>query len=485
MCQFQFSQLFVALPKHCQLEIVFHRKVYCQKRCHTYNVNMEQHGLFLRFGVALFIGLLVGLQREYSYDVEGDPENKSFAGVRTFALFGLLGCAAAYLAELFSYTWIFSAIFIVAGGLIAVSYFVTATAGQRGMTTEVAAVVTIVVGALCYWDQLALAVAIAVLMATLLSFKFELHGFAERLTRDDIIAALKFALITAIILPILPNQSFWPPPFDVLNPYRIWLMVVLISGISFLGYVLFKLLGTRRGTSLTGLLGGLVSSTATTLSFAERSRKNVNLAKPFAMAIMIAWTVMFGRVLIEVWVVNRELLEIVWIPVALAGVAGLVYAAYLYLAPQEDDEEDVRITNPFELRPAITFGLLFGLILLVARAAQMYLGDTGVFISAFISVLADVDAITLSMAELSGSGDITLQTAARAIVIAIMANTMVKGGIVISSGSGSIRRALLPGFILILMTGISVVVLLLSGFASTLYPLEIMGGHKDSLLLTA
>lgn len=421
---------------------------------------MEHHSLFFRFGVALFIGLLVGLQREYSYDLDGDADSKSIAGVRTFALLALLGCAAAFLAELFSDSWVFTAILLVVGGLITVAYFVTASAGRRGMTTEVAAVVTAVAGALCYWDQLALAVAIGVIMATLLSFKFELHGFAERLTREDIVAALKFALLAAIVLPILPDQSFWPPPFDVLNPYRIGLMVVLISGISFLGYVLFKLLGTRRGTSLTGLLGGLVSSTATTLSFSQRSRKNINLAKPFAMAIMIAWTVMFGRVLFEVWVVNRALLEVVWAPVALAGLAGLFYAAFLYLAPHGDDEEDVQITNPFELRPAITFGLLYGLILLVARAAQMYLGDTGVFISAFISGLADVDAITLSVAELSGSGDITLQTAARAIVIAVMANTLVKGGIVFFSGSSAIRRVLLPGFVLILVTATTVVLLL-------------------------
>ncbi len=421
---------------------------------------MEHHSLFFRFGVALLIGLLVGLQREYSYDLDGGPENKSFAGVRTFALLGLLGCSAAFLAELFSDSWVFTAILFVIGGLITVAYFVTASAGRRGMTTEVAAVVTTVAGALCYWDQLAIAVAISVVMATLLSFKFELHGFAERLTREDIVAALKFALLAAIILPILPDQSFWPPPFDVLNPYRIGLMIVLISGISFLGYILFKLLGTRRGTTLTGLLGGLVSSTATTLSFSQRSRKNINLAKPFAMAIMIAWTVMFGRVLLEVWVVNRALLAEVWAPVALAGLAGLFYAAYLYLAPHEDDEEDVQITNPFELRPAITFGLLYGLILLIARAAQMYLGDTGVFISAFISGLADVDAITLSVAELSGSGDISLQTAARAIVIAVMANTLVKGAIVFTSGSKSIRRVLLPGFVLILVTAITVVLLL-------------------------
>ena len=421
---------------------------------------MEQHNLFFRFGVALFIGLLVGLQREYSYDQSGHNDEKTFAGVRTFALYGLIGCAGGYLADLFSEPWVFIASVFAVTLLITVSYYVTASAGKQGMTTEVAALVTVAAGALCYWDQIALAVAITVVTTALLSFKLELHGFVERLTREDIVAALKFALITAIVLPILPNESIWPPPFDVLNPYRIWLMVVLISGISFLGYVLFKLLGSRRGISLTGLLGGLVSSTATTLSFSQRSRKNINLAKPFAMAIIIAWTVMFIRVLIEVWVVNRSLFQVVWLPVALPGLAALIYAAYLFLSPHDNDEEDVVVTNPFELRPAITFGLLFGLILLVARTAQLYLGDTGIYISSFISGLADVDAITLSMAELSNNGEISSQTAARAIVIAIMANTIVKGGIVLTSGSTSIKRALLPGFLLILISGISIAVLL-------------------------
>lgn len=421
---------------------------------------MEQHSLFFRFGVALFIGLLVGLQREYAHDVDNSSEEKSFAGVRTFALFALVGCAAAFLAELYEEPWVFIAGLIAVGLLTAVSYYITASAGKPGVTTEVAALVTVIAGALCFWDQLALAVALGVITTALLSFKLELHGFVERLTREDIIAALKFALITAIVLPILPNEEIWPPPFDVLNPYRIWLMVVLISGISFLGYVLFKILGSRRGTTLTGFLGGMVSSTATTLSFAERSRKNNILARSFATAIIIAWAVMFVRVLVEVWVVNRSLFEVVWLPVSITGLAAVLFAGYLYLSPHEDDEEDVVVTNPFELRPAITFGLLFGLILLIARAAQLYLGDTGVYISSFVSGLADVDAITLSMAELSGSGDLAQQTAARAIVIAILANTLVKGGIVLSSGSAAIRRAILPGFVLILLAGLSAAILL-------------------------
>ena len=421
---------------------------------------MPHYSLFFRFGVALFIGLLVGLQREYSYDESGDSHEKTFGGVRTFALFGLTGCAAGFLSDITSEPWVFIAVMLAVGMLITVSYYVSAATGKRGMTTEVAALVTVAAGALAFWDELALAVALGVVTTALLSFKLELHGFVEQLTREDVVAALKFALITAIVLPILPNESIWPAPFDVLNPYRIWLMVVLISGISFLGYVLFKLIGAKRGTTLTGMLGGLVSSTATTLSFAQRSRKNVQLAKPFAMAIIIAWTVMYVRILIEVWVVNRSLFGVVWLPVSLAGLAALLYAGYLFFAPRDDDEEDVQVTNPFELRPAITFGLLFGLVLLVAQNAQIYLGDTGVYISSFLSGLADVDAITLSMAELSGSGELTELTAARAIILAMMANTLVKGGIVLTSGSISIRRTMLPGFILILAVAVAVLVLL-------------------------
>jgi uncharacterized membrane protein (DUF4010 family) len=230
--------------------------------------------LFYRFGVALFIGLLVGLQREYTmdeYSAEGRAE--MFAGLRTFTLMALVGAAAAMVADMLDSPWAFVGIVFPLGLLIAVAYFITAWRGGMGMTTEVAALVTILAGALAYWEQITLAVALAVVTTGLLSLKLELHGFVERLTREDIFAVLKFALITAIILPVLPNETYGPPPFDVLNPYTIWLLVVLISGISFLGYVLIKLLNAREGITLTGLLGGLASSTATTLSFAERSQK--------------------------------------------------------------------------------------------------------------------------------------------------------------------------------------------------------------------
>jgi uncharacterized membrane protein (DUF4010 family) len=248
-------------------------------------------------------------------------------------------------------------------------------------------------------------------------------------------------------------------PFDVLNPYKIWLMVVLISGLGFLGYLLIKIVGPRQGIGLTGLLGGLVSSTAVTLTFSQRSQNSDHLAKPFALAITIGWTVMFARVLVEVGATNLPLLSSVWLPIVAAGVVGLSYGIYLYFAPRPDEPEEVSFSNPFELRPAITFGLLYGVILLVARAAQYYFGDTGVYVSSIASGLADVDAITLSMAELSNQGALDLVTAARAIVLATMSNTVVKGGIVLSSGTRALRRAIAPGFALMLLTGLGLAVL--------------------------
>ncbi len=169
---------------------------------------------------------------------------------------------------------------------------------------------------------------------------------------------------------------------------------------------------------------------------------------------------MFARVLVEVGATNLPLLQVVWLPIVAAGVMGLAYGIYLYLAPRAGEKGEVAVSNPFELGPAITFGLLYGLILLVARAAQFYFGETGIYLSSIASGLADVDAITLSVSELSNQGSLEMSTAARAIVFATMSNTVVKGGIVLSSGSPALRRAMLPGFILMLATGIGVALII-------------------------
>jgi len=416
---------------------------------------MDELSLFARFGLALGIGLLVGLEREYAQG-EGDL----FAGARTFALIALLGTGSALLAESMTSPWPFVAAFLLVGGLVGAAYFFGAREGRRGLTTEMAALVVFVIGALCERGELGLAAALGVATAVLLSLKLEMRRLVARLSREDIYATLKFAVITAIVLPLLPSRTYGPAPLDVLSPRNVWLMVVFISGIGFLGYVLVKFVGPRRGVGLTGLLGGLVSSTAVTLSFASRSRKAPDLSRSFTLAIALSWTVMFVRVLVETVVVYPALLSHAWPPIIASGAVGLLYCAFLVLQETPSGKEEVSLSTPFELGPAVRFGLLYAVILVGSKAAQMYLGDPGVYLSSVVSGVADVDAITLSMARLSAAGDLPLSTAARAVVLAAMANTAVKGGIVLVLGAPGLRRAVLPGLLAMLATGVGLAFLI-------------------------
>jgi uncharacterized membrane protein (DUF4010 family) len=414
---------------------------------------MSQLDLFIRFGASIAIGFMIGLQREFA---KGRQERILPAGERTFALLGLVGCLASLISDELNSPIPFFVIIFIMGIYIVVSYYVSAAEGRIGLTSEVAAMIAVLIGALCYWGYLALAVAIGIVTTILLSLKVETDRFVYALTREDIKAALQLAVISAIILPVLPNRSIFEVPFDVFNPFMIWLMVVFISGISFLGYVAIKVVGTERGMGITGFLGGLVSSTAVTLSFSERSKFDKDLAKPLALSITIAWTVMFPRILFEVGVLNLQLLKTVWIPIVAAGLAGLVYCGYLYFSHRAGEKGDLEFSNPFDLGAAIKFGLLYGVVLLVSRVAQYYFGDKGLFLSSIVAGFADVDAVTLSVAELTKSGGVALETGSRAIVIAAMSNTLVKGGIAIMGGSRSLRKAILPGILLILVVGVSV-----------------------------
>jgi uncharacterized membrane protein (DUF4010 family) len=419
---------------------------------------LEEQTLFFRFGVALVIGILVGLQREYAFDTR---EKELFAGTRTFALMALSGCAGAMIGDILDTPWPFFGVLIVIGAFLAVSHYVGAVQGAVGLTTETAALLTVLSGGLVYWGEMLLAVALAVTMAVLLSLKLETQRFVRKLTREDIIATLQFAVITAIVLPLLPNRNFGPPPFTVLNPFTIWLLVVLISGISFIGYVLNKVLGASRGIALTGLVGGLASSTAVTLTFAQRSRQVGKLAKPFALAIIIASTVMFARVMVEAAVVNPALISRLWIPILSPILVGLLFSLYLFLSQQSQSEEEVSLDNPFDLGMAIKFGLAFTVILLAARAAQIYFGETGIYISSALSGLVGVDAIVLSLAELSReAGGIEQSVAVRGIILAAVANTVAKGGIVLVAGTGRLRRVVIPGFLLMILVAILLMVFL-------------------------
>ncbi len=404
-----------------------------------------------RFGAALLIGALIGLEREFVQQKSGDPD---FAGIRTFSLMSLLGAVAAFFAAQFG-IWLFVAAYVGLALLIWVSHLGDLYRGEHeGITTEVVGLLVPFIGAMVVWDYAELAAALGVIAAFVLASKSALHGLARRMSALDLRATLEFALITAVVLPLLPNENYGP--FGVLNPSEIWLLVVLVSAISFLGYILIKVLGAERGIGLMGVLGGLVSSTAVTLSFSGRSRDNPKLSGVFAIAIVLASTIMFPRVLVEVAAVYPPLLTRVAWPIGAMLIAGLLGAFLLWrrAASGENDAKAVELGNPLRLTTAISFALVFALVIVVVRAANEVLGDTGVYLASILTGLADVDAITLSVSELTAAGKLEADVASIAILLAVLVNTMVKAGAATFLGSTVLRGIILRVFALILGVGV-------------------------------
>jgi uncharacterized membrane protein (DUF4010 family) len=405
--------------------------------------------LAIRFGAAGGLGLVLGLERERSQAGE-----KTFAGARSFALVALLGAAGAFFHTEFGLTALLVTCFVAVAALVTASYVVTTRDGHVGATTEIAALLTFIVGCLCGLGNLGLAAGLGVGTLLLLSIKGWSRDLARRIESPDVEALLKFAVITIIILPLLPNRSFGPEPLNVLNPYRIWLMVVLISGLNFLSYILVKVVGQEHGIGLTGILGGLVSSTAVTLGFSQRSRREPALAAPLCLGILLAWTVMFFRVPIMVTLVNPGLGKRLWMGLGIMAATSLGACAFLFWRNRQGGKETARSgNNPFELSEAIKFGLLFGAVTFAAKAAQVYLGDAGLYLAGALAGLTDVDAISLSMANLAGNDPASAIPAARTILIAVITNTLVKAGMAVSMGAPELRRRMLPLALLLLGAG--------------------------------
>jgi uncharacterized membrane protein (DUF4010 family) len=313
------------------------------------------------------------------------------------------------------------------------------------------------------WGYPELAAALGVITSLILTLKNTLHGLARRMSMADLRAILEFAIITAVVLPILPNETYGP--FDVLNPYEIWLFVVLVSAISFLGYILINILGARRGIGVTGLLGGLVSSTAVTLSFAGRSKEDQDLSPVFAIAIVLASSVMFPRVLVEVLVIYAPLLSQVGIPLIAMMLTGLGMVYILWRRQRVDSSEesrDVSLRNPLNIWSAITFGVGFALVLVVVRAGNEFLGDLGVYLASVLTGLVDVDAITLSASDLAAKGQVTRQLASTSIMIGVLVNTFVKAVTAYVLGSPRLKKYVIRAFAAILLVGIISTVLSLS-----------------------
>ena len=406
--------------------------------------------LFQRFGIALGMGLMIGVEREREV-------RDAFAGIRTFPLIALLGCMAGLLNDHF-YSGAFAITFSIVTAFVLASYLLTGSAGAPGITTEIASLLVFLFGTLSWWQMTELAAALAVLTALLLASKKWLENLSLRIGTQDITAALQFGVITIIVLPILPDQTFGT--LDVINPREIWRMVVLIAGINLVGYTLIKVLGSQQGIGLAGLLGGLASSTAATLGFSRHSREEPHMATDLSLAIVLASTVMFARVLVAVFAINPAVARLLLTPITSAGGVGLFGCAILWFSQrmkskQKGDKEHLETKNPFELWSAIQFGLLFGLVLFIAKAAQELLGTPGVYLSSVVAGGADVDSIVFSLSNLA-KGDISERVAAQAITLAAMANTVVKGLIAMVTGAPAMRRYLLPIFGAMTAAGLAV-----------------------------
>jgi uncharacterized membrane protein (DUF4010 family) len=402
--------------------------------------------LFQRFAIALALGLLIGIERERE-------KIGSFAGIRTFPLIALMGCAAALIQDFFA-DFMFPVGFAILAALVLRSYVITGTATAPGITTEVTSLLAFLFGGLVWWELTAFAAAAAVVTVLLLAAKQPLEQLSHRIGHPDIMAALQFGVITLIVLPLLPNRTFGP--LNVLNPHTIWLMVVLIAGVNLVGYALVKIFGSRQGIALAGVLGGLASSTALTLGFARRSRHDQHLGPLLALAILIASTIMFARMLVISASVDAELGRALLIPMALIMGTGVALCILLWLVQRESSgapeaTSEIIASNPLEIWTAIQFGALFGAILLIAKTAQMLIGDVGIYLSSAMAGLADVDAITLSLTNLAHTGTLRHTVAAQGILLAGMSNTLIKAVLVAVIGVPRLSRYTLPAFLMLIL----------------------------------
>ncbi len=389
------------------------------------------------FAISLGIGLLIGLERERKTD--------SKAGLRTFGLTALLGCLAGMLGEKTGNAWL-----VAVGLLMVATMMIVAQArdplddGDPGTTSVIALMLCYGLGVLVWHGQATLAVMLAITMTVLLYFKAQLQDVSRSLTHKDLISILQFGVLSLVILPILPNQDY--DPYQALNPHQIWWMVVLISGLSLAGYAALRIIGNRHGAALLGFFGGLVSSTATTMVFARNARDDASLTATATLVILIANLVVILRIGIIAVVLAPTLL------LPLAGVlgagllSGLLVAAIKWRTLTAAGELPLpEVKNPTEIRTALTFGLLYGIVLLLSAWLQNIAGSQGLDLIAFVSGFTDIDAIALSTLRLFNQNTLTSDPTVIAIGLAALSNLIFKSGLVVSIGGKDLARRALPG----------------------------------------
>jgi len=404
------------------------------------------------FAIAVALGGLIGLERQFSKT----EIQEGVVGVRTFIFLTLFGALSALISS--EHTgWFFAVAFAAMAGMVSARYVMIARCGELGITTEITMVLAFLMGAIVYWGHVRLAVALGVGVTVLLSLKEELHSWTEKMSSDDIWAVLKFAIVTFVVLPILPNRTV--DPWDLFNPYEVWIMVVLIAGVSFVGYVLLKFIKLRGGVEWTGAIGGLISSTATTVSFSRHSKSSMRLVPHLAMGVLLACTVMLPRLLVIIGVVEPGLARYLLTPFCLMAGAGAVASTLWWMRYRKVGYRagaGFQFENPVELKSAFTFGLIFAIIRVVSILAERYWGHKGLYLISGLSGVAELDAIVLSISRMvrqTGPDTISVATGVRAILIACVSNTLIKAGIVAVMARRGMKTPVIAGLVAMAVVG--------------------------------
>lgn len=400
--------------------------------------------LIYQLAIALGLGLLIGFQREWAA--------KKIAGVRTFPLITILGVLSVVLAENFG-GWIIAASLVAVTSFLVLGNVLQSRQGtfDPGMTSEVSALVMFAVGCVLALGYTAVAVVITGCTAVLLQWKAPIHAFVRKVGEKDLNAIMRLVLVTLVVLPLLPDADYGP--YGALNPFEIWLMVVLIVGISMGAYIAYKLLGARAGSLLTGIFGGLISSTATAISYARRTARQPELAPMAAVVVVTSSAVVYVRVLFEIGVVAPGFLRAAGPPLAILMAATAAAGALAYVTARNRLVEPSKIEPPAELTAAVAFGVLYALVLFAVAAARENFGESGLYAVAALSGLTDMDAITLSTAQLIKDGTLDPQTGWRIIVVGSLANLVFKGLCVALLGGRRLAVPVALAFTVVLAIG--------------------------------
>ncbi len=371
-----------------------------------------------RFFLALAISFLVGLERESSA-IHRKPI--IFAGVRTYSLVGVygFGCSWLYYNE---FTWVLPLGMISVTTLVMANYYAKMKAGQSGWTSEIAALLTFIIGVLCMVAEIWVPMALGIVGTFLLSEKTKLENFVKRLDETEFLAVLKFLLVTMIILPVLPNENF--TEYN-LNPRKIWQIVVLVSAIGFVGYFLSKKYGSRVGLWLSGLLGGIVSSTAVSIACGRIAQKNPERTINALQASLLASSVMYIRVLILIWILAPNMTQYFWMKLSLLALIGVLLSFSVRPGKNHVNVSKVEtLHNPFEIKPALIFAVMFILMSVITSLVTKYYGNTGMITLSIITGVTDIDPFILSLVEHVDKYRLLIVPA---VIVAMMSNTVAKG----------------------------------------------------------